>query len=130
MRSGDIFQKSIDDFYVSVRTLNTEQYTEALASLTKDFNGENHFAKTSKFNINWKYFLPGKILGRLDGRLHPLHGEEGGEVGGVGADHDEGEEPPEGCDHSCGECSEVINNSQMLKGLKFGASLVWELLFL
>ena len=47
--------------------------------------------------------MPGKILGRLDGRLHPLHGEEGGEVGGVGADHDEGEEPPHASHHPGGD---------------------------
>ena len=52
--------------------------------------------------------LPGKILRRLDGRLHPLDGEEGGQVGGVGADHDEGEEPPEGSDHSGGKGSEIF----------------------
>ena len=40
-----------------------------------------------------------EILCRLDGRLHPLDGEEGGEVGGVGGDHDEGEEPPQRRDH-------------------------------
>ena len=52
--------------------------------------------------------LLGQVLGRLDGRLHPLHGEEGGEVGGVGGDHDEGEEPPEGSDHSGGKGSEIF----------------------
>ena len=31
--------------------------------------------------------------------LHPLYGEEGGQVGGVGADHDQGEEPPEASHH-------------------------------
>ena len=39
--------------------------------------------------------MPCKVLGRLDGRLHPLDGEEGGEVGGVGGDDDQGEEPPD-----------------------------------
>ena len=38
--------------------------------------------------------LLGEVLGRLDGRLHPLHSEEGGQVGRIGADHDQGEEPP------------------------------------
>ena len=52
--------------------------------------------------------LPGQILGGLDGRLHPLHGEEGGQVGGVGGDHDQGEEPPEGSDHSGGKGSEIF----------------------
>ena len=47
--------------------------------------------------------LLGQVLGRLDGRLHSLHGEEGGKVGGVGGDHDEGEEPPEASDTAGGE---------------------------
>jgi hypothetical protein len=41
-----------------------------------------------------------------NGRLHPLDGEKGGEVGGVGGDHDEGEEPPEPRHHPSGECAE------------------------
>ena len=49
--------------------------------------------------------LPCKVLRRLYGRLHPLHGEEGRQVGRVGADHDQGEEPPEGRDHPGGEGS-------------------------
>ena len=39
--------------------------------------------------------LLGQVVGRVDGRVHPLHGEEGGQVGGVGGDDDEGEEPPD-----------------------------------
>lgn len=39
--------------------------------------------------------LLGQILGALDGRNHPLHGEEGRQVGRVGRDDDEGEEPPD-----------------------------------
>ena len=44
-----------------------------------------------------------EILCRLDGGLHPLDREEGREVGGVGTDHDQGEEPPQRRDHSGGE---------------------------
>ena len=39
--------------------------------------------------------LLGEILSILDGRGHPLHREEGGQVGGVGGDDDQGEEPPD-----------------------------------
>ena len=39
--------------------------------------------------------LGGEVFGRLDGRNHPLDGEKSRQVGGVGGDHDEGEEPPE-----------------------------------
>ena len=40
--------------------------------------------------------LPGEVLRVLDGRDHLVDGEEGGEVGGVGGDDDQGEEPPDG----------------------------------
>ena len=53
--------------------------------------------------------LLGQVLGRLDGRLHPLHGEEGGEVGGVGGDHDEGEEPPHAGHHPRGDCPAIYS---------------------
>ena len=39
--------------------------------------------------------LLGQVLRALDGGNHPLHGEEGGQVGRVGRDDDEGEEPPD-----------------------------------
>ena len=35
-----------------------------------------------------------KILGRVDGRVDPADGEEGGQVGGVAAHHQEDEHPP------------------------------------
>lgn len=38
--------------------------------------------------------LLGQILGTLDGGHHPLHSEEGSQVGRVGRDNDESEEPP------------------------------------
>ena len=38
--------------------------------------------------------LLGQVLCALDGGHHPLHGEEGRQVGRVGGDDDEGEEPP------------------------------------
>ena len=47
--------------------------------------------------------LLGEVLGRLDGGLHPLDGEEGGQVGGVGGDHDQGEEPPHARHHPGGD---------------------------
>ena len=40
--------------------------------------------------------LPGEVLRVLDGCDHLVDGEEGGEVGGVGGDDDQGEEPPDG----------------------------------
>ena len=49
-----------------------------------------------------------EILCRLDGGLHPLDREEGREVGGVGADHDQGEEPPQRRDHSGGESPKFV----------------------
>ena len=55
--------------------------------------------KTTVFNL----CLFGEILGGLDGRLHPLDREEGRQVGGVGADHDQGEEPPHARHHPCGD---------------------------
>ena len=38
--------------------------------------------------------LLGQVLHVLDGRHHAFHGEEGGQVGCVGGDDDEREEPP------------------------------------
>jgi len=38
--------------------------------------------------------LFGEVVGRLDRRQHALDGEKGGEVGRVGRDDDESEEPP------------------------------------
>ena len=38
--------------------------------------------------------LLGEIVGRLDGREHALHREEGGQVGRVGRNKNEREEPP------------------------------------
>ena len=52
--------------------------------------------------------LVGEVLRGLDGRGHALDGEEGGEVGGVGGDHDQREEPPEGSNHSGGKGSEIL----------------------
>ena len=39
--------------------------------------------------------LLGQVLHALDGRHHPLHGEESRQVGRVGRDDDQGEEPPD-----------------------------------
>lgn len=38
--------------------------------------------------------LVGQVVGRLDGNLHPLDGQEGCQVGRVGGDYDQGERPP------------------------------------
>lgn len=40
--------------------------------------------------------LVGQVVWRLDGDLHPLHCQEGCQVGCVGGDDDEGEGPPGG----------------------------------
>jgi len=47
--------------------------------------------------------LLGQVLGALDRRHHPLHGQEGGQVGGVGWDDDEGEEPPDSSHDAAGQ---------------------------
>ena len=39
--------------------------------------------------------LLGQVVSVLDGGRHTLHGEEGGKVGRVGGNYDEGEEPPD-----------------------------------
>ena len=44
--------------------------------------------------------LFGQVLGRLDGRDHALDGEERGEVGRVGGDEDQSEEPPDAADQT------------------------------
>ena len=41
------------------------------------------------------FCLLGQVISRLDGREHPLHGEEGGQVSRVRRDDDEREEPPD-----------------------------------
>lgn len=52
------------------------------------------------------FVLVGEVLGVLDGRLHALDSEEGSEVGRVGRDHDECEEPPHASHHACRNSSE------------------------
>lgn len=49
--------------------------------------------------------LFGQVLGRLNRRLHAFHGKEGGEVGSVGRDHDESEEPPDSSHDTGGHSS-------------------------
>lgn len=44
--------------------------------------------------------LLGQILGTLYRRHHPLHCQEGGQVGSVGWDDDEGEEPPDAANYA------------------------------
>ena len=41
-------------------------------------------------------------------RCHPLHREEGREVGRVGGDDDQGEEPPDSSNYSCGGGLKVL----------------------
>ena len=40
--------------------------------------------------------LSGEVLSILNGSDHLVHSEEGGQVGGVAGDDDQGEEPPDG----------------------------------
>ena len=42
-------------------------------------------------------------------RCHPLHREEGREVGRVGGDDDQGEEPPDSPNYSCGGGLNVLS---------------------
>ena len=42
-------------------------------------------------------------------RCHPLHREEGREVGRVGGDDDQGEEPPDSPNYSCGGGLKVLS---------------------
>ena len=44
------------------------------------------------------FSLFGEVVGALDGSDHPLHGEECCQIGGVGGDEDESEEPPDTSD--------------------------------
>ena len=44
--------------------------------------------------------LFGEVLGRLDGRLHALGGQERGQVGRVGGDEYQREEPPDAAHYS------------------------------
>lgn len=44
--------------------------------------------------------LLGQILGTLYRRHHPLHCQKGSQVGSVGRDDDEGEEPPDASDNA------------------------------
>ena len=46
--------------------------------------------------------LAGEVVRGVDGRHHAVHGEEGGQVGGVAGDQDQGEEPPDpACSSRC-----------------------------
>ena len=47
--------------------------------------------------------LLGQVVGALDGRVHALNGEEGGQIGSVRGDHDEREEPPHAGHHPRGD---------------------------
>ena len=49
----------------------------------------------------------GQVIGILDGSGHPLHREECGQVGGVGGDDDQGEEPPDAAHNPGGGCPGV-----------------------
>lgn len=46
--------------------------------------------------------LLGQIFCTLYGRVHSLDSEESSQVGSVGGDHNEGEEPPHASHHACG----------------------------
>ena len=71
--------------------LNVINYPEESASWSR--------LQAPIFNLG----LLSEVLGGLYRWLHPLHREEGCQVGGVGADHDQGEEPPHGGDHPGGD---------------------------
>jgi hypothetical protein len=47
--------------------------------------------------------LLGQIFCRLNGGVHPLDGEESGQIGRVGGNHDQGEEPPHAGHHTGGD---------------------------
>lgn len=44
-----------------------------------------------------------QVVSRVDGRLHPLHGEEGRQVCRIGGDDDECKKPPDSSYYSGGE---------------------------
>ena len=57
---------------------------------------DSNLSRLSKYlNTVLNVRLFREVIGLLDGCCHPLHGEEGGQVGGVGGDQDQGEEPPD-----------------------------------
>lgn len=47
--------------------------------------------------------LFGQVVCRVDGRVHPLHGEEGSQVGSVRGDYDQCEKPPDPTDDPRGQ---------------------------
>lgn len=49
------------------------------------------------------FCLLGQVLCALNGRHHPLHGEEGSQVSCVGGYDDQGEEPPDATDYAARE---------------------------
>ena len=51
--------------------------------------------------------LFGEVLGRLYGGNHPLHGKERSQVGRVGRDDDQREEPPDSAYDACTDCSGI-----------------------
>ncbi len=66
-------------------------------------------------------FFFGQIVGRIDGRLHALHCQEGGQICGVGRYDDEGEEPSDSSHdpgrqslgHNLRSCGPSINRSKI-----------------
>ena len=54
----------------------------------------------SKFD----YCLTGEVLGALNGGHDILHREESRQIGCIGGDQDEGEEPPAGSQRTRGDC--------------------------
>jgi len=62
--------------------------------------------------------LLGQVLGALDGRHHPLHRQEGGQVGGVGRDDDQGEEPPHPPYDAAGQRSARTNRNKIITRLQ------------
>lgn len=62
--------------------------------------------------------LLGQILSALYRRHHPLHGQEGSQVGSVGWDDDEGEEPPDASDDAARQRAKK-NRTERLLGQKY-----------
>lgn len=61
--------------------------------------------------------LLGQILSALYRRHHPLHSQEGSQVGSVGWDDDEGEEPPDASDDAARQRAKK-NRTECLLGQK------------
>lgn len=48
----------------------------------------------------WDFSLFGQVIGWIYGRFHPLHSEKSSQIGCIGGNDDEGEEPPDASHYS------------------------------